>query len=151
MTSYVPVPRPVVEALLTEHDGDLVSSFDDPAIRNDLRAALDRTSTPPWHNAVTALRQLRALVDDRGPRAVHELDQLRGTIRDELDKLDVTLHDEVAIYHGLVWTGLVTELARYGVHNGAIEEGTYKAVAEIAATIASALLEYVPREILGRG
>lgn len=150
MTAYVPVPKPVVLALL-EHDGDLVNEYDDHAIRNDLRAALERTSTPPWENATTALLELRKLVADRGPRAVAELDQLRGTIRDELDKLGVTLFDETAVYHGLVWVGLVTELARYGLGNGAIGEVTYKAIAEIAATIASALLEYVPRGVLGGG
>lgn len=150
MTTYVPVPRPVVEALLREHDGELVSEFDDPAIRNDLKAALARDDRPAWENAAAALRMLRKLVDERGPRGVHELDQLRGTIRDELDTLGVTLHDEVAIYHGFVWTGLVTELARNGLHHDHIDEATFKAVAEIAATIASALLEYVPVEVLDR-
>lgn len=103
----------------------------------------------PWHNAEPALRRLRAMVEERGPRAVAELDQLRGTIRDELDKLGVSLFDEAAIYHGLVWTGLVTELARYGYSNAAIGVETYDAIREITATIASALLEYVPRELLG--
>lgn len=145
MAEYVPVPRAVVEALL-----DREADVDDEAIANDLRTALRRPSSPPWDNAATALRMLRQMVDERGPRATHELDQLRGTIRDELDKLDVSLYDETAIYHGLVWTGLVTELARYGLQNGAVEDVTYKAIAEIAATIASALLEYVPGWALDR-
>ena len=147
MTAYVPVPRPVVEALL-DTDHELGGIGDDGPIRNDLRAALRRDSVPPWHLTENAIRQLRRLVADRGARGTFELDQLRGAIRDELDKLGVSLRDETAVYHGLVWTGLVVELARNGHNAGHVSPATYKAVQEIATTIASALLEYVPREVL---
>jgi hypothetical protein len=142
MTAYVPVPRTVIEDLL-DSDGEVMKLS---TVRADLRAALRRPSTPPWHHAAEGISQLRELVDERGPRAVGELDQLRGSIRDELDRLDVSLRDEFAIYHGLVWVGLVVEIARNGFDNGYVDPPTFLKIREIVTTIASALLEYVPKD-----
>lgn len=103
--------------------------------------------SPPWHNAAPGISQMRTLVAEKGPVAVHELDQLRATIRGVLDEVEVSLHDEHAVYFGLVWTGLVTEIARYGYANARIDGDTYQAIGEIVATIGAALLDYVPKDI----
>lgn len=153
-SAFVLVPRVVVEELAGR-----TWPWSDAAIAADLVAALHREhdpkhrstgTSPPWHHAAEGVRQMRKIVADRGPGALAQLDQVRGEIRDEFDKLDVSLHDETAIYHGLVWTGLVTELARHGYKNGAVDGDTFRAIGEIIATIGSALLEYVPKDV-GRG
>jgi hypothetical protein len=101
---------------------------------------------PPWEKVRAAAGHLSTLVTARGARAIAELDQLRGTIRDELDELEVSVRDEFALYHGLVWTGLVVELARNGLRNEALDVATYEAISDLATTIASALLDYLPPE-----
>lgn len=153
MTAYVPVPRVVVEELVGRP-----WSFSDAGIVADLTHALHRdqvenvtpSERPPWHVTERAVRQYREIIARKGPLAVAELDQLRATIREEFDKIEVSLHDERAIFDGFVWVGLVTELARYGYSNARITGETYEAIAEITATIGAALIDYVPKDV-GRG
>lgn len=153
MTAYVPVPRVVVEELVGRS-----WPFSDASIVADLAHALHRdqvehvtpSDRPPWHVTEKAVRQYREIIARRGPMAVAELDQLRATIRGEFDKIEVSLHDERAIFDGFVWVGLVTEIARYGYSNGRIDVTTYEAIAEITATIGAAIVDYVPKDV-GRG
>lgn len=144
LSPYVPVPRVVVEALVEEWKRELPSS-----ILIDLESALVvnlAVEKPPWAQVRNMAVDLERLIAGRGPRAVHELDQLRATMRDELDKLEVSLHDPWALYHGLVWVGMMVELARNGRKNGAVDAETFGAIAEIATTIAGGLLEFLPPE-----
>ena len=108
------------------------------------------TRRPPWCLTSKAFAYLSELVSGRGMQGAAELDQLRATIREELDKLEIGLTDEWSVYHGLVWTGLLTELARNGLANGAIAFETYEAIAEITTTIGAALMEYAPEGVKPR-
>lgn len=148
MSDRVSVPRSVVEELVGRK-----WPMGDAALLADLHAALaeDHDSTggasPPWHLAANAVRQLRQLRAERGVKGQADLDQLQATIREQLDELEVSVHDPAAIFHGFVWTGLVVEIARYGYSNGRVDGDTFSAIGEISHTIASALLDYVPAEV----
>lgn len=146
----IPVPRAAIETLL-RRKWDLSDDVFPEVLAAYNRATTaprpsSSSSAPPWHLTRAAVGYLETLVASKGPVAVSDLDQIRGTIRDELDKLEVSLHDETAVYHGLVWIGIVTELARNGLRNGEIVEEVYASVAQIVTTIAAALLEYLPPE-----
>lgn len=150
---YVVLPRAIVEGYLAVVDDPeaLYAYCSDPTIiaiargaTSDEHVTAGTEVRPPWSKVRNMAAQVERLVAERGPRAVHELDQLRGTMRDELDELEVSLFDEWALYHGLVWVGMVVELARNGERNGYIEHAVYSSIAEIATTIASGVLEYLP-------
>lgn len=135
------VPRGLIELVIRE---DV-----DEVLVDQLRTVLAspaETVFPPWEKVRLMAEHLGRMVDERGLMAVSELDQLRATMRDDLDALEVSLHDEWALYHGLVWVGMVTELARNGYKNGKVSADVLDAVKEIATTIASALLEFLPPE-----
>lgn len=140
------VDRPALAAELAEaaagYLGRSPAAGPDPVPLDDEA----KPGRPPWALVRTAVGYLETLVAGRGPAGLSELDQLRSTIRDELDKLEVSLHDERDLYLGLVYTGMLTELARNGLDKGAISAETYSAVAEISTTIAAALLDYLPPE-----
>lgn len=129
--------------------GDLASDL--AAVARDFarRRSGPAGPRPPWHLTRKAFGYLSALVAGRGMRGRHELDQLQGTIRDALDEVGVNLHDEWAVYHGLVWAGMVVELARNGLDNEAIPRPVYDAIAEIVTTIGAALMEYAPEDVRG--
>lgn len=155
MTAYVPVPRVVVEELVSRpwsfSDAPIVADLAHALHREEVEhASTERRERPPWHVTEKAVRQYREIIARRGPMAVAELDQLRATIRGEFDKIEVSLHDERAIFDGFVWVGLVTEIARYGYSNGRIDVTTYEAIAAITATIGAAIVDYVPKDV-GRG
>lgn len=138
---YVLAPRHLVELVLRDTA--------DPSVRLELEGVLDHTSAPevvapPWEKVRNMAAQLGDLLAERGPVAVHELDQLRANMRDELDKLDLSLHDEWVVYHGLVWVAMVVELARNGYKNEGIGSDVLEAIEQIATTIASGLLDFVP-------
>lgn len=109
-----------------------------------------RSARPPWNLTTKAFTYLAGLVAGRGVQGAAELDQLRATIREELDKLGISLTDEWSVYHGLVWTGLLTELARNGLTNEAIAFESYEAIAEITTTIGAALMDYAPEGVRPR-
>lgn len=141
---------------IEEHYADADAVLDElrdagaTALADELGVNLTRGPVPPWHLTQQAFAYLAEVIAGRGPVGRSELDQLQGTIRDELDKLEVNLHDEWVVYLGLVWTGLVTELARNGLAHQAIDRPTYVAIAEIATTIGAALMEYAPEEVRPR-
>lgn len=147
LSEYVPVPRAVVEALVYEVGRELPSSIIvdlEKSLVSDLTTGIE--VSPPWSKVRLMAEHLERLIGERGPIATAQLDQLRATMRDELDTLEVSLRDEWVIYHGLVWVGMVVELARHGYRNGAVGVDTLAAVKEIGTTIASALLEFLPPE-----
>lgn len=138
---YVLTPRRLVEVALRDTA--------DPSVRLELEEILDHTSAPavvapPWEKVRNMAAQLDELIVGRGPVAIHELDQLRANMRDELDKLDLSLHDEWVVYHGLVWVAMVVDLARNGYKNEGIGSDVLEAIEQIATTIASGLLEFLP-------
>lgn len=141
MSDLVLVPRGLLDLVLREDiDGPVRVELD------RVLAAPTATVFPPWEKVRAMAEQLGQIVEGRGPIAVSELDQLRATMRDELDALEVSLHDEWALYHGLVWVGMVVELARNGYKNGRLSNDVLDSVREIGTTIASALLEFLPPE-----
>lgn len=125
--------------------GDLASDLADLA-REFHRRRSPGPADPPWHLTRQAIPYLEKIVADRGPGGLSDLDQLRSIIRDEVDKLELSVHDPWTLYVGLVWTGMITELARNGMENGRVSLATYETVAEIVTTIAAALLDYLPPE-----
>jgi hypothetical protein len=154
----VPVPRVVVEALVEEFGrtlpGSLILDLERALAGPDVGEVVEEeivsietlsSSSPPWSLVRPAEAHLRRLVADRGPGGLAELDQLRAVLRNALDEVEVTLHDEWAVYFGLVWTGAITELARNGFENERLTPAAYRDVAEITTTIGAALIDYVPR------
>jgi hypothetical protein len=139
------VPRWVVDDLLKER-WPIGSAIFPELLASRSRADTRSPVRPPWHLTGPAFAHLRDIVAARGPMGTAHLDQLRTLIRNELDKLEVSVTDEWSVYHGLVWTGLLTELARNGLENEAIDRATYAAIAQITTTIGAALMEYAPEE-----
>lgn len=140
---------PLAELHRTDGDvadrGDLASDLADEA-RRFFRRPGALTARPPWGLVRDSVGWLDELVQGRGVRAISELDQIRAEIIEQLDRLELSLHDERAVYDGLVWIALVVELARNGLGKGTIGLETYRSISSIVTTIAAALLPYLPPE-----
>lgn len=129
--------------------GDLASDLADEA-RRFFRRPGALTARPPWGLVRDSVGWLETLVEARGVGAISDLDQIRAEIIEQLDKLEITLHDERAVYEGLVWIALVVELARNGLEKKSVGLETYRSISSIVTTIAAALLPYLPPEARSR-
>lgn len=102
-------------------------------------------STPEWELTGDTVSKLRDEVAQADEATRSDFEDFSAFVRQELGEYRIDpAHDEWAVYHGLAYMSLVSDLARNNFENGAIDHDTAAAVAAIVRGVAMALARYAP-------
>lgn len=97
-----------------------------------------------WDLTAELLGSLRAEQAELGAEARGDYERFEVLLRDELAAYGVSLDDEAAVYHGLVFMAVALDLARNSHANEGIDQPTLAAMAGLARSIALALAAHAP-------
>jgi hypothetical protein len=101
-------------------------------------------TTPPWELTGDVVARLRDEVATSDPATRADFDAFAGFVAEQLGAYRVDLDDEWAVYHGLAFVSLMTELARNNYENGAIDHPTAAALTAVARGVAAVLADRAP-------
>ncbi|HSL56912.1 MAG TPA: hypothetical protein VK866_03640 [Acidimicrobiales bacterium] len=101
-------------------------------------------STPPWELTGDVVARLRAELATADPDTRADFDAFARFVAEQLGAYRVDLGDEWAVYHGLAFVSLMTELARNNYENGAIDHATAGALTAVARGVAAVLADRAP-------
>lgn len=99
---------------------------------------------PPWELTGDVVARLRAEVATSDPATRADFEAFAAFVAEQLGSYRVDLDDPWAVYHGLAFVSLLTELARNNYENGAIDHPTAAALTAVARGVAAVLADRAP-------